>query len=341
MNMSTIANCIRKLSIPFLLLFVLSQTVYSQSVQLQTAIQQIWFNTLANKMSLSTDQFQLYQGTAMVGNTSNWMWHIFNAIPGKTTDHYYNPQQYNSFSSDYGLMLSSMKAGDVNYMLNDATLMYDSANNKYVWDKTISNLQSSLAAGSSISLDTTITITYVSDSTLGTKNTVEVNVAANFNKYTVFYSSPYAKVDSLNQDLKLYKPWFSSLMFKQAYNVSDNTVWLPGNNPTWQTAFGPTGFMQNMCIALVVIDGADIKISFKTPDTIQSTGRNLYSNTIENSKSYSPIIYTTNSSINSPYVDTNGDFVYAISSPPGNAILLGVLVCKMSDFVNHPRASIP
>lgn len=335
---STIANYTRKLLVPLLLLCALSQTVYGQSAQLQTAIQQIWFNTLANKMNLSTDQFQLYQGTAMIGNTSDWMWHIFDAIPGKTTDHYYNPQQYNNFSSDYGLILCSMKAGNVNYMLNNAILMYDSANHKYVWDKTINDLQSAIASGSSVNLDTTIAITYVSDSTSGTKSTVEVNMKAQFNKYTVFYSSPYSKVDSLNQNLKPYQPWFSSVMFAQAFNINNNTVWISGKNPTWQTAFGPTGFMQNMCIALVAVDGVNIQVSFTIPDTsatTQNMDRKLYSSSVENAKCYSPIIYTTDSSINSSYIDTNGNFVYTITSPPGNPILLGVLVSIMGDFANH------
>jgi hypothetical protein len=327
-----LSNYISRWLVPFLLFLVSGQTVCGQSVQLQTAIQQIWFNTLANKMGLSTNQFQLYPGTVMVGNTSDWMWQIFNAIPGKSTGHYYNPEQYNSFSSDYGLILYCMKAGDVNYMLNNAILMYESAGNKYVWDKTIGNLKTSLAAGSSMQLDTNITITYVSD-TSGAKSSVDVNMQAQFNKYTVFYSSPYSKADSLNQDLKLYQPWFSSPMFYQAFNVSDNTVWNKEATVTWQTAFGPAGFMQNICIALVAVDGVNIKISFKTPDT-QNADR---SSTVENPQYDPSMMYTANSSINSSYIDTGGDFVYTITSLPGNAILLGVLVSTMDSFVNHPH----
>lgn len=320
----------RKLLVVFSLFFVAGQTVFGQSIQLQNQVKQIWFNVLANKLGLDTGQFQLYPGSAAVGNTSDWMWQIFDAIPGKTTDHYYNPQQFNSFSADYGLILCSMKAGDVNYMLNNAIMMYASANHKYVWNKTIANLKNALATGTSMQLDTAITITYVPDSTSGTKSQVAVNIKAQFNKYTIFYASPYAKADSLNQGLKPYQPWFSWPMFSQAYNISNNTVWLPNQNPTWQTVFGWAGFMQNVCIALVAADGVNVTISFNVPGS-QSVNTNNDSTAIK----YAPIV--TTGSTNSSYVNSNGDFIYTITytSMPGNQLLLGVLVCSMAAFVNN------
>jgi hypothetical protein len=320
----------------FLLIFVSCQTVDSQPAPLQAAVQDLWFNTLANKMSLSAARFQLYPGTTAVGSTSLWMWQIFDAIPSKSTGHYYTPQQANSFSFDYSLLLSAMRAGSANYMFDQAILMYASAGGEYAWDKTITDFKNALAAGRPMHLDTTVTLTYVSDSTSGTKSTVVVNMQAQFNKYTTFYASPYSKVDSLKQGLSFYKPWFSTLMFSQAFNVSNNIVWNPQQPITWQKAFGVAGFMQNMCIALVVADGVSIKISFWGLGT-QSAQGILFSDTSKNSTSNLPIIYTAGNSTDSTYADNQGNFVSSISIPQGNPVLLGVLVCPMDAFANHPQ----
>jgi hypothetical protein len=214
--------------------------------------------------------------------------------------------------------------------------MYSAADGQYAWDKTITNFKNALAAGRPMHLDTTVTLTYVSDSTSGTKSTVIVNMQAQFNKYTVFYASPYGRVDSLNQDLSLYKPWFSTLMFSQAFNVSDNNVWNPQQSITWQKAFGMAGFMQNMCIALVAADGISIKISFWGL-SMQSANGILFSDTSKNSTSNLPIIYTGGNSTDSTHADNQGNYVSSISILQGNPVLLGVLVCPMDSFVNHPQ----
>lgn len=307
-----------------------------QSAQLQSAVQDIWFNTLATKMHLSTAQFELYPGTAALGSTSAWMWQIFNAIPAKSTDHYYIPQQANTFSFDYSLILGSMRSGAMNDMLNDANLMLSSANGNYVWNKTITNLKSALASGSQLHIDTAINVTYISDSTSGVKNQAVVIMQVQFNKFTVFYASPYSKADSLNQDLSLYKPWFDQPVFWQAFNVSDNTVWDPQQPVNWQKAFGMGGFMQNMCIALVAADGVSMKISIEAPGMQNAEGI-LLSDSSKNSPGKAPVIYTSGNGTDSSYADNQGNFIYSVSIPQGNPVLLGVLVCPMDTFVNHPR----
>jgi len=324
---------IRKLRLLWLLFVCITRVAAGQPAGLQTLVQQVWFTTLANKMGLNKDQFELYQGAAPLGSTSQWMWNIFNAIPAKSTDHYYNPAQYNSFSSDYGLVLVSLVGGDANPMLSNAIIMYGLADQKFAWDKTIGNLQSALAAGQQLQLDTTITIIYLADTTSATTDTIGVNIQAQFDKYTVFYSSPYSRPDSLNAGLAAYKPWFCPPVFSVAYNTNDNAVWNSQSPVTWQTAFGPNGFMQNMCIGLVAVDGINIEISFHDPHP-SSTSAAVFSNLMANSKCYAPIIYSADSHVSNAGSGTT-NLVYSIKSPPGDPLLLGVIVCTMADFAHR------
>lgn len=68
-----------------------------------------WYNATVTGLGLSPDQFQLYQGTESVMSTSPEMWAIFNAIPPKSINNYYNPSQNNQFTGNYDAILSSLK----------------------------------------------------------------------------------------------------------------------------------------------------------------------------------------------------------------------------------------
>ena len=50
---------------------------------MQTLTQQ-QYNAVVTGLSLSPDNFQLYQGTATTGATSEWIWNILDAIPPKS-----------------------------------------------------------------------------------------------------------------------------------------------------------------------------------------------------------------------------------------------------------------
>jgi len=55
-----------------------------------------WYNALVTGLGLSPDQFQLYQGPNSAMNTSQEMWNLFNAVPPKSINNYYNPSQINN-----------------------------------------------------------------------------------------------------------------------------------------------------------------------------------------------------------------------------------------------------
>jgi hypothetical protein len=52
--------------------------------------------------------------------------------------------------------------------------------------------------------------------------------------------------------------WYSSGAMGIAYATDDNTVWVAGATPNWNSTFGPSGNMQRMIGSLVVVDGVSI-----------------------------------------------------------------------------------
>jgi len=67
-----------------------------------------WYNAMVTGLGLDPEQFQLYQGANSMMSTSQDMWNMFNAVPPKSINNYYNPSQTNNFSSDYRLILDSL-----------------------------------------------------------------------------------------------------------------------------------------------------------------------------------------------------------------------------------------
>lgn len=204
-----------------------------------------WHDVLAQEISVNKSMFKLYPGTVSVGSTSVWLWNIFNAVVSTNDVIYYNPVQLNSFYSDYGLLLYKTKTSafvDKVCPLNDAILKFSSTENKYAWNKTIENLSVELQSSKpeKINRDTTVIIS--GDTTL-------VKVEAAFDNFVVFYSYPYAVKDSLNPILKNYNPWFTNCIFKKMY-LNTNQQML--NQVDWETAFGKNGYLQQICVALVV-----------------------------------------------------------------------------------------
>jgi hypothetical protein len=52
--------------------------------------------------------------------------------------------------------------------------------------------------------------------------------------------------------------WYSSGAMGVGYGTEDNTVWVPGATPNWNSTFGPDGNMQRVIGSLVVVDGISI-----------------------------------------------------------------------------------
>lgn len=109
-----------------------------------------WYNAIVTGLGLSNQQFQLYQGPNSMVTTSQQMWNIFNAVPPTSVNSFYDPNQSNNFSMDYGLILNALKAnpdtdfqtcmGDYytmwqTYFLNNPPTTWDAAGVANVFNK--------------------------------------------------------------------------------------------------------------------------------------------------------------------------------------------------------------
>lgn len=80
---------------------------------MQTLTQQ-WYNAVVAGLSLSPKNFQLYQGTATTGSTSEWIWKILDAIPPASINNFFNPNEHNNFSQDYQQVIANLKPASDN-----------------------------------------------------------------------------------------------------------------------------------------------------------------------------------------------------------------------------------
>jgi len=122
--------------------------------------------------------------------------------------------------------------------------------------------------------------------------------------------------------------WFNGAVLEQAYKTSDNTLWVPGVTPTWDTSFGPNGSMKTFAQSICVLDGisgtitCDTSFSASEQQTIQSY----------NNKGFWPFYATSSSSTsyNKATFDSSGRMTINISSPLGNPKIFGVSVSDIS-----------
>lgn len=213
-----------------------------------------WHDVLAQEISVNKSMFKLYPGTVATGTNSVWLWNIFNAVVSTNDLIYYNPVQLNSFYSDYGLLLYKAKSSafvDKVCPLNDAIVKYSSTENKYAWDKTIENLNNELLNSQKERIERDTIVIISGDTTI-------VKVEAAFDNFLVFYSYPYAVRDSLNPILKNYNPWFTNCIFKKMYYNADQQML---NQVDWEAAFGKNGYLQQICVALLVAKNGYYTIS--------------------------------------------------------------------------------
>jgi hypothetical protein len=67
-----------------------------------------YYNALVNGCGLSPANFQLYQTNLPLGNLSENLWHIFDAIPPFSVTQYYDPNQLNILSQNYGSVINHL-----------------------------------------------------------------------------------------------------------------------------------------------------------------------------------------------------------------------------------------
>jgi hypothetical protein len=78
-----------------------------------------WYNALTNGLHLDPSTFQLMQGNSVIGSLSETLWSIFDAVPPLSVNNYYNPSQFNSFSANYGSIITNLNQPGSNNFQND------------------------------------------------------------------------------------------------------------------------------------------------------------------------------------------------------------------------------
>lgn len=118
--------------------------------------------------------------------------------------------------------------------------------------------------------------------------------------------------------------WYSSAAMSLAYSTQDNTVWKPGQSPTWATTFGPNGNMQRLATELVVADGIDVTV---TSDAVYSSDEQA---AMQSNGGFGcwPFYSSNSSSGSSSQVtfSSSGQMSVRASLPLGNPFILGVNV---------------
>ena len=192
-----------------------------------------WYHTVVDKCRLDPTSFQLMQGNQVLNYTSETLWNIFDVIPPKSLNHFYNPAQINLFSDNYGAIIQSLKSDNpiVSEAVQTWTAIGGTTDIK-AFNKTIKDLKQELEASSSISfsVNTTSESPNVSQSWAsgniespgfslfqGDKiDNSETIINVEFKKIITFVSAPLSKKSTLNPDLNNYKPWYNSAALQLA-----------------------------------------------------------------------------------------------------------------------------
>lgn len=86
-----------------------TENAASQAMKVLTAQ---YYNAITAGLKLSPAQFQLAQGNVALGNTSQDLWAIMDAIPPLSISNLWTSAGFNSFSSNYGLVLSRIQSSE-------------------------------------------------------------------------------------------------------------------------------------------------------------------------------------------------------------------------------------
>ncbi len=265
--------------------------------------------------------------------------------------------------TQWSMMFAPSKSGCVTALtkafinpINTAQNMFAAAAGSYAWNQTIDALQGALAGGAnksftmdSLTQSSSLSHTWANGGTsvffdlfsfgggadydtLSQKATsAGLTIKANFKKVTTFAAGPYAQADPNNPVLANYNPWYYSAALATAYtHPNDNTVWNNQSATTWNSAFGPSGFLQRMATAIVVADGIDITItstaSYSSSEQTQITSAARVG--------FWPFFSASGGGGSNTVVtfNDNGQFTSTTSIAPGNPQTLGILQSPMSSI---------
>jgi|SRR5665647_189041 len=87
----------------------LRNSVFQDPEKPMDRFNQMWYNAIVNTCHLSPQQFQLFQGSETIVNTNDLLWNVFDSLPPKTVNNYYDPTLSNFFTDNYEAVLSKLK----------------------------------------------------------------------------------------------------------------------------------------------------------------------------------------------------------------------------------------
>jgi len=203
-----------------------------------------WHKQLSNFIGIRADKVKLAQGYMTLEKTSLQLWNIYNAMSNNKGSIYYNPSQLNNFSSAYGMVLYNLPVqanSDKSCEINTAILKFDLAKKRYAWNKTIDDLTSQLNQSKPMSLNVSTELPNQDNDNDPTSYVITIN--ANYQHFLIYYAQPYSQDKPQLID---YSPWYSSCaLFKAVTDVS---------SPHWPSTFGSNGYMQNITVALIIVE---------------------------------------------------------------------------------------
>ncbi|MDR9403547.1 MAG: hypothetical protein RI580_08915 [Halothece sp. Uz-M2-17] len=81
----------------------------SSAQEAMKTLTQQWYNAITTQLNLSRNQFQIVQGNISLGATSQQLWSLMDSIPPYSITHNWTPGGINTFSSQYGTLISRLK----------------------------------------------------------------------------------------------------------------------------------------------------------------------------------------------------------------------------------------
>ncbi|MEJ2856258.1 MULTISPECIES: hypothetical protein [unclassified Saccharothrix] len=153
-----------------------------------------------------------------------------------------------------------------------------------------------------------------------------VEIQAKFNHFATFVTGPLAQ-PSTNPLLSKYQPWYDSEAISLAYQNNNYYVWNQ-NAPTWQGTFGPTGNLQYVTTALVVVSG--VTVSIESAATFDSSQQESIKASAE--VGFFPFFEAESSGGWQHNITFNdeGQLNVASTVPDGVEVVLGVMVTPSS-----------
>jgi hypothetical protein len=216
-----------------------------------------------------------------------------------------------------------------------------------LFDKTIKDLKDAIVGGASrtISFDSTKASSDVSSAWSQSSSGGLFGLfgsSSSSSSYSAKFSSSNVTIQGTIQKSISFSAdplgWYSSAAMSLAFGTKDNTVWKPGQSPTWETTFGSDGNMQRLTSELVVADGIDMIVTSDASYSSDEQAAMTSSGGFGCWPFYSS--HSPSGSESKATFTSSGQMSFPISLPLGNPFILGVNVTPVSQSLAGKFAAL-